>query len=365
MDELGKLMGVKPEALDQQQQLNNIMKGRLEIIDEINRKEVKATSPLLAAAMFAGGIFTGSSPLGKEGTAAPSEDQKKQLESFLKQADKTAAELKSKIAGTFIDPAKLKAEAEMIAGLNLLIFENTRARQLNASAAGEQADIARQMIEQGAASTAFLNEFDTTINLVNADTATLSDTMRGAAEAFGKPPTLTAWQQFLSGVHQTFTKASAQIEAFQIGAQAAASAVSSALAGESVSGTKAIHDLLKQMSSMLLMYSLMFLAMGIAGSSGNVAALAMFGDPHANFVAAGQFAAAGVAAGLASRAFGGGGEGGSSGGGGRGGGGRNRGGDTSNQTINVVVQGSVDDPNAFARKIAFLINTNRADGARA
>jgi len=124
---------------------------------------------------------------------------------------------------------------------------------------------------------------------------------------------------------------------------------------------QAIAGMLKDMSRLFFTYALANLAMAAMATTGAGAAL-LQGTPAQFAQAAGLFFAAGAAAGVASRALGGG-QAAAARTGGRGGGGGNGGGGRGTQNITVVIQGSVDNPDAFARKIAKRLATATADGA--
>ena len=104
------------------------------------------------------------------------------------------------------------------------------------------------------------------------------------------------------------------------------------------------------------------LAVGGIAAAVHPGNIALFGTPSANFAAAAKFAAVAVAAGVASKALGGGSE--------RSRGERDRsdrGGDNRRGGPNVVVQvdGSIfgTDPNELARSIQTLLTKAQADGA--
>lgn len=175
------------------------------------------------------------------------------------------------------------------------------------------------------------------------------------------------FSSILAGYGQSLSTAQAQFEAFMVAVQGVGLVISESLAGSDVNLRQAIVSILKQISNMLIVYALMFTAMGIASST-NPVAIGLFGSPDQNFAAAQVFAAAGAAAGLAARALGGGGQGeGGRGGGGRGGGRASVSGlGGGQQSVTVVVQGSFigSDPNEIARYLSDIITTNRRDGTR-
>ena len=161
---------------------------------------------------------------------------------------------------------------------------------------------------------------------------------------------------------KNLSKAQAAFDLFQAALVGIGNAIADAFLEEGVSMKQAIADMLKTIARMAIVYAVLFAAAGVAASTGFGGAV-LAGSPGQFFAAAALFAAVGAAAGLASKALGGGSES-----RGRGGGRRNDFDPNKNRgtNIEITIEGSLigSDPNELGRSISAWITKAQEDGAR-
>jgi len=262
----------------------------------------------------------------------------------------------------------LASETASIQALNLIIFENARARQLSSSQLTDQL----QLYKEGQFA---IEWFGAAIGAVDSTTGTFSETLNlnaGAWESVGDAAKDSA--AMVASASSTISESMAEAQkaselyqaALDVSTQSAsmfASGLAEAAVTGSVSWKKLIGDMLMNMGTMLLAMSLVATVRALLGEE-NQWATAVY-----------SAIAATVVLGFA-RAMGAGRGGASSGGGGVGGG-WSRGGNAATASdskpllshnkpsMTINVQGSIigTDPDNLARDLARLINTAQADGS--
>jgi hypothetical protein len=148
---------------------------------------------------------------------------------------------------------------------------------------------------------------DSTANL-NDKSGKMGETWDKLVKGLGPQlPKLTEYQKQLKGIAEQCDKVHFAFDAMTIAVQTMASILTNAFAGAGQSVRDALAGMMKSLAQMAFAYALWNVACAIMSSTG-IGAIATQGTPHQFLMAAAAFGAVGVAAGLASRALGGGSE---------------------------------------------------------